>query len=172
MSRLNWVRSRWVVIGFALVASLTMVTAALASPTDHIYPSTGYGTYYGYHSSVGNCNGSSYDWSHQSQVGVHGYYPQEEVQIQLVNFYGAWENSSYTMAWFITYLVDGTSQSNTRSYTDLVGDPFTSSSVFYPWHDLNYDNPGANPYVQATWYNGIDTQTCKGTSYLMIHGPN
>ena len=61
---------------------------------------------------------------------------------------------------------------NFQSYVDLLGRPCTSSAAFWPWKNLNYQNPGSNPYVMPTWYNGLDIQTCQGQSYLIVHGPN
>lgn len=155
----------------AMSVALSMFAFAVAASTVHVYPSTGYATYYSYPYGSGTCYFQGYNWSHSIQVGIHGYYPQTQVQIQIVNPYSSWENSPWDFVWGATWLVDGTNANNTQSYIEPLGYAFTSSPAFYPYKNLNYQNPGYNPYVMSQWGN-FGSSTCQARSYVIIHGPN
>lgn len=161
--------------GGAIVLATTLaflvIVFTVAASVVHIYPSTGYSTYYSYPSGLATCYFQGYDWSHSIQVGIHGYYPQTQVQVQIVNPYNGWENSPWDFVWGATWLVDGTNANNTQTYIEPLGYAFTSSPSFYPYKNLNYQNPGYNPYVMSQWgYAG--SRTCQAQSYVVIHGPN
>jgi len=117
------------------------------------------------------CYFQSYNWSHTIGVGIYGYYPQTQVQVRFVSQYAGWENSPWDFEWGATWLVDGTNGNNSQAYIELLGYSFTTWVLFYPWKNLNYQNPGYNPYVMPQW-GFYDSPTCMWQSYVIIHGPN
>ena len=149
-----------------------MVGTALAASTVHISPTTGYSLHYRDLYGSSSCQWQSYNWGHSIGVSIHGYYPQTQVQVQSVNQYASWENSVFDFEWGVTWLVDGTDPNNSRSFYGSFGQSFTTTSnVIYPWHNVNYQNPGNNPFVLTQWGDWNDI-TCQNKSYTVIHGPN
>jgi hypothetical protein len=161
---------RALTFGLAIVAAFALFATAFAG-ISHVYPYVGYSSHYVGPSGTSSCYFQSFNWSHSEGVAFHGYYPQTQVQVQMVNQYNAVENSPWNFTWGATWLVDGISSNNSQSYIEPLGYDFTDSVAFYPHKNLNYQNPGYNPYVMAQ-FGDAGSATCQTKSYVIIHGPN
>jgi hypothetical protein len=167
-------RIKMVRLGVPLATLLTLfvATTALAASVVHIYPPNGTSSGSQVPSGSALCYFQSYNWQHSIGYELYAYYGSNQVNIHYVDLYGGWENSPWDFEWGATWLVDGYDSNNSRAYIEPLGHPFTGLDVtFWPYKDLNYRNPGYNPYIQPQW--GVaESPTCMASSYLVIHGPN
>lgn len=166
-------KKQWIslALGSALAASLVGVTTAAAYA--HIYPTTGYSTHTRRISWYDYCIDQQYNYGHNAYAALHGYYPQETVQVQFTQAWSGWENSeNYDFEWGATWLIDGLDSRNSTNYPSTWGADFTSAISIWPWYDLDYANPGYYPMIMYQWEGASGWPFCSEQSYIVIHGPN
>jgi hypothetical protein len=109
---------------------------------------------------------------HERLADVHGWYTQNKVDVDYVEMYGGWENSSWNFMGTM-YLVDSVDWRNTKGYIEPLWHPFHGYNVtVWTWWTLNYQNPSLNPYVEVQWADDIGSDWCLAKAYTVIHGPN